>query len=43
MNGPRIPWSFTIALVVFLLACGFLGYALGFSLVINGVNHSHGG
>lgn len=43
MNGPRLPWSFFLALAVLLIGCGLLGYALGFSLVVEGVNRGHSG
>lgn len=43
MNGPRIPWTFFLALTVFLISCGFLAYALGFSLVVTSVEHGHSG
>lgn len=31
----KIPWSFFLALAVFLFALGFLGYALGYSYMFN--------
>ena len=34
MNGPRFTWSLALAIAVFLFALGFLGYALGYSMII---------
>lgn len=42
MNGPpRIPWTFYLAVVVFIVCCGVASYMLGWAYIINSVNHTH--